>query len=281
MRTSRDLDVMVPEEDLQKAGRILTGLGYAREENPYHRTPLRRKFYNLIEQEKHEVYHRESVCIELHWKENFQTEESFDSQWEKRREELILGRRIAILGDDDRYPALVIHAAEHGFYRLRWLMDLYELQKKPGFDWEPVWRQMHARGVGELLLQTLLVMYRLDLPGLKDIAWEGVSLRREEQGVCLTVSDELADTGRRAAALCEAVYPLWQREVQRSETLWKDYDRLLPVCMVRKTPLQKLLLTFGPSTHELELIDLPDPLFWLYFIIRPFCWLWRKLTRAK
>lgn len=46
-----------------------------------------------------------------------------------------------------------------------------------------------------------------------------------------------------------------------------------------KTPLQSLLLVIGPSSYELELIDLPDWLFWLYFLIPPFHWLWRKLSR--
>ena len=58
LRTSRDLDVMVPEADLRRAGELLVELGYTPEDNPFHKTPLRRKFYNLVELEKHEVYPR-------------------------------------------------------------------------------------------------------------------------------------------------------------------------------------------------------------------------------
>ena len=279
MRTSRDLDVMVAEEDLYRAGDILTGLGYVPEANPFHKTPLRRKYYGIIEPDKHLVYHKEDVCVELHWKGNFQTEETFNALWERREEQLLFGQPIAVMGADDRYPALIIHAAEHGFHRLRWLLDLYELQKKPRFRWEKTFRQLSAQGLGELAMETMLVMYRLNLPGLEDISFDGISLTRLEDGLCLRLPEALEQTGRRALALCEAVYPLWQSETKWGDPRQKNHDRLLPVSLLPQSPLQKLLIVIGPSSYELKLIDLPDWLFWLYFIIRPFNWLRRKLFR--
>lgn len=279
MRTSRDLDVTVSGEDLSRAGEILTGLGYEAEENLFHKTPLRFRYYNRIEPEKHIVYHRSEICIELHWKTNVQSETSFEDLWAGREEQTILGTKIAILGQEDRYPALVIHAAEHGFHRLRWLLDLYELQRKPGFSWEKLHRQMAAQGVGELLLETILVMYRLDLPGLEDICFDGFRLTKDEDGFCLSISGGLEEEGRRAIALCDAVYPLLQSETPWGDPRQRAYDRLLPNSMIQKSLSQKLLQTFGPSTYELELIDLPDWLFWLYFLIRPFNWLRRKFAK--
>lgn len=278
LRTSRDLDVMVSEEDMHRAGEILTELGYEQEESLFHKTPLRRKYYSLIELEKHTVYTRGDICMELHWKGNFQSETTFDELWAGREERMILGKPIAIFGPEDRHPALVIHAAEHGFHRLRWLLDLYELQRKPGFSWEKLHRQMQAQGVGELLLETILVMHRLALPGLENVEFEGFRLTRDDEGLCLWVSDELEAEGRRALALCEAVYPLWQRETPWGDPRQRAHDRLLPTSLIQKSLLQRFLQNFGPSTYELELIDLPDWLFWLYFIIRPFSWLRRKLT---
>ena len=280
LRTSRDLDVMVPEEDLDRAGEILMELGYEPEVNPFHKTPLRRKFYGVVDLEKHMVYQKENICLELHWKGSAQAEENFDVQWEKREEQLILGKRIAVLGMDDRYPALIVHAAEHGFHRLRWLLDLYELQKKPAFSWEKVYRQLKAQDLGELLLETVIVMYRMALPGLKDVAFDGVSVRIGKDGICLELADELREAGRRALALSEAAYPLWQGEYASwGDPRQKEYDRLLPVSLIGKTPMQKLLLACGPSRHELELIDLPDWLFWMYFLIRPVAWFWRRVNR--
>lgn len=105
-------------------------------------------------------------------------------------------------------------------------------------------------------------------------------MRTEKDGICLQLADELREEGRRALSLSEAAYPLWQGEYASwGDPRQKAYDRLLPVSLIRKTPMQKLLLACGPSSYELELIDLPDWLFWLYFLIRPFNWLWRKLFR--
>lgn len=279
LRTSRDLDVMVPEADLERSGEILTGLGYEPEENPFHKTPLRRKFYGIVDLEKHMICQKGDICLELHWKSNAQTEDSFDDQWMRREEQMILGKRIAVLGTDDRYPALIVHAAEHGFHRLRWLLDLYELQKKPTFSWERVYRQMRAQNLGELLLETLIVLYRMQLPGLQDLSFGGVELVQEADGIFLRLEDRLAEEGRRAVALSEAAYPLWHRECAWGDPRQRDYDRLLPVSLIRKTPVQKLLLACGPSRYELELVDLPDWLFWAYFLIRPLAWLWRRGKR--
>lgn len=281
LRTSRDLDVMVSEADLARAGKILVELGYAPEDNLFHKTPLRRKFYNLIELEKHEVYTRKDVVIELHWKGDYQSEDSFDELWDRRQEQVLLGRPIAALGTADRYPSLIVHAAEHGFHRLRWLLDLYELQKKPDFSWAELYAQMRGQGLGALLLETALVMYRLDLPGLKDLVWEGFCLGRREDGVLVTAAEDLCADLDRARELSEAAYPLWRDEITWGDARQKVYDRLLPVSMFQKSRMQKLLSLLGPSTHELKLVDLPDWLFWLYFLIRPFSLLWRKLRPGE
>ena len=281
LRTSRDLDVMVPETDLDRAGEVLAELGYAPEENPFHKTPLRRRYYGIVDSEKHEVYHKDDIVLELHWKSDFQTEDSFDELWDRRQEQVLLGRPIAAMGTEDRYPALIVHAAEHGFHRLRWLLDLYELQKKPGFSWEQLHGQMSRQGLGVLLLETLIVMYRLDLPGLQDLAWESFRLSRTEDGILVTASESLCGEMNRAWELSEAAYLLWQEEIQWGDPRQREYDRLLPVSLIQKSLWHQFLRAVGPSKFELELVDLPDWLFWLYFLIRPFCLLWRKLSRKK
>ena len=266
LRTSRDLDLLVAEEDLARAGGILRDMGYSQEEHIATSTPRRRKFYQRIENEKHEVYNRGEICLELHWKGDYQTEESFDELWERREERQLMGRPIAVLGKDDRYPALITHAAEHGFLRLRWLLDLYELQHKRGFDWNHVYSLMASRGIGEIPLLALLVMHRLGLPGMEEPIW----LEQCQEGDL-----------QKAAALSDRVLPLLLREVMPSEPEWKAYDRLLPNAVYGRTKWQWLLAFLGPSQYEYELIDLPDGLFWMYFLIRPVSWLVRKLFGGK
>lgn len=281
MRTSRDLDLMVPEADLARAGEILRELGFELEQNPYATTPLRHRFYRLVEHEKHEVYNQGELCIELHWKSDYQAESSFEDVWRGREEQQLMGRPIALMGAAERYPALIIHAAEHGFLRLRWLLDLYELQKKPRFSWDKTYAAMKAQGVGELLLETILVLYRLDLPGLPDLSCNGFAVIRENGCVALRVLEEQEQNAEKAKRLSDAVYPLMLRQVGPTEPEWKAYDRHLPTAIYGKTPLQMVLLALGPTKHEFELIDLPDWLFWLYFIIRPINWLRRKLFGGK
>lgn len=277
LRTSRDLDMMVAREDLTRAGAILRDMGYALEEHITTATPRRRKFYQRIENEKHEVYNRGEICLELHWKGGYQTEESFDALWQRREERQLMGHPIAVLGESDRYPALFIHAAEHGFLRLRWLLDLYELQRKPGFEWGKLYGLMAAQGIGEIAILALLVMHRLGLPGLENASFGGFRLTREASGIRLEVDED----AEKAIALCDRVLPLLLREAKPSDPEWKAYDRLLPNAVYGRTKWQWLLAFLGPSQYEYELIDLPDSLFWLYFLIRPVCWLARKLLGGK
>ena len=281
MRTSKDLDLMVSPEDLTRAGEVLKGLGYELEQHPYAATPLQHKYYNLIEIEKHEVYHRSEICIELHWQHDYQTEQSFDDLWERREERPFMGGKTAVMGADDRYPALFIHAAEHGFMRLRWLLDLYELQKKPSYSWERLLGLMEQQGVGEILLAAMLVMYRLRLPGLKDLDVGRFSLTGGEDGGVLRVDAALEKTAQRAVDLCDRVWPLLLQERSPTDPEWKAYDRLLPRAVYGKTPIQWILTVMGPTVYEFRLIALPDWLFWLYFIIRPFNWACRKLFGGK
>ena len=221
------------------------------------------------------------ICMELHWQSDYQMEYTFDAFWERREERPFMGRGVAVMGTDDRYPALFAHAAEHGFMRLRWLLDLYELQKKPGFSWEHVLGLMEQQGAGAVLLETMLVMYRLRLPGLKDLECCGFSLKQTDEGLVLTAAPEQAQTAERAAALCDRVWPMLLQERQTGDPEWKAYDRLLPTAVYTRTPLRTFLGIVGPTTYEFELIDLPDWLFWLYFIIRPFNWVRRKLFGGK
>ena len=281
MRTSKDLDLMVSPEDLSRAGEVLKGLGYELEPHCYGDTPMRRKYYSLLELEKHEVYHRGEICLELHWQSDYQMEYTFDAFWERREERPFMGRSVAVMGTDDRYPALFAHAAEHGFMRLRWLLDLYELQKKPGFSWERIFELMEQQGVGEVLLEAMLVMYRLRLPELKDVDVGRFSLTGGEGGVTLGVAPELEKTAKQATALSDGVWPMLLQERRPTDPEWKAYDRLLPRAVYGKTPIQWVLTVMGPTVFEFELIDLPDWLFWLYFIIRPCNWAYRKLFGGK
>lgn len=281
MRTSKDLDLMVSPADLKRAGELLTELGYEMEQPLYTATPLRRWYYGLVEHEKHEVYNRGEICLELHWQHDYQTEQSFDELWERREERPFMGGTVAVMGADDRYPALIIHAAEHGFMRLRWLLDLYELQKKPGFSWERVFDLMERQGVGEILLETMLVMYRLGLPGLPDVDCGRFSLSGGPEGIGLRVAPELEKMAQRAKELCDHVWPLLVQERPLGDPLWMAYDRLLPTAVYNRSFLSTVLGVVGPTDFEFELVDLPDWLFWLYFIIRPFNWVRRKLFGGK
>ena len=86
---------------------------------------------------------------------------------------------------------------------------------------------------------------------------------------------------QRAKELCDHVWPLLGQERPLGDALWMAYDRLLPTAVYNRSFLSTVLGVLGPTDFEFELVDLPDWLFWLYFIIRPFNWVRRKLFGGK
>ena len=122
-------------------------------------------------------------------------------------------------------------------------------------------------------------MHRLGLSELEDVAWEGFRLTKESGGIRIEAENE-SDL-RKAIALCDRVLPLLIRQRKPDDPEWRAYDRLLPNAVYGRTKWQWLLAFLGPTKYEYELIDLPDGLFWMYFLIRPFCWLMRKLFGGK
>ena len=140
---------------------------------------------------------------------------------------------------------------------------------------------MERQGVGEILLETMLVMYRLGLPGLPDVDCGRFSLSGGPEGIGLRVAPELEKMAQRAKELCDHVWPLLVQERPLGDPLWMAYDRMLPTAVYNRSFLSTVLGVVGPTDFEFELVDLPDWLFWLYFIIRPFNWVRRKLFGGK
>lgn len=281
MRHSRDLDLLVSEADYFGACQCLLGLGFERQENVHETTYLRSRLSLLYSDDKHTEFSRDGLSVELHWRGSIWYDLNVDQLWDRRETKLLMGTPVHQMGAMDEWPYLISHAAVHGYMRLRWLLDLYELQKDPRFRWEQMYEIMASRGHGAVLLETLLVLFRLEVLPMEPVETELFSLRREGDGVRFAYAEELRRDAQDAIRFAQMVMPLMLVEKDMGSELWYDYRRQLPM-EEEKTPLWvKLVNIFRPEEVDYALIDLPDRWFWLYFLIRPVYWVWRKLTGGK
>ena len=277
LRYSRDLDILVSGDDLEAACGCLEELGYTEEITVRNKTPLRRRKLEENGEEMHRVYIKEEICVELHWRLSFRMNESFDDLWENSRKKVLLGQEIRCLGEKDNTAYLITHAAGHGYHRLRWLIDIYELQNKTGFAFDDVYRDMAEQNVGMLLLETVLVLHLIPGFRMPECSNGLFSIRCRDDQVCAEYEEQIERDFQKARRLAAAVVPIIKSSTAEYGMAGRKYDRLLPTLGRKKTVFRSFLSALEPGRADLELIDLPDGLYFLYYLIRPFNKIWRML----
>lgn len=159
LRTSKDLDILIPSTDIQKAEEILYISGYVREEEPD---------YNDWKWRNHHVtfnHPQKNIQIEIHWRLHPRPKKvpSFNELWERKRESNLTRHPVFFLGKEDLFLYLIAHGSKHGWFRLRWLVDIDLLVKK-FFSLEKSniqikkYQQQHLGGQANLFIGQSLIL---------------------------------------------------------------------------------------------------------------------------
>lgn len=308
LRTSRDLDFLVPMEDLEQAEALLVELGYEKEED----------FESVLGDWKwrqhHNTYQHPAtrVTAEIHWRLSPapSKEPRFDELWERSRVSP-LGRHVRYLGPEDLFMYLAVHGARHGWSRLRWLMDIDRLLgREPGAkqtgqgpgvrpmgqgsDARPLGQESEAkqagqwadaqrpgRGLDAQRLKQLLAQYRCEPAA-------GQALLLASWLLHTPVKPELASLASHPKAQKMAALAMFY--VERIVNLHhpplppevdRHYKAYQPAIL---SPGQRVLYLLGflhPYAADARTLPLPKPLHVLYFPLRPFLWTWRKAVGQK
>lgn len=281
LRYSRDLDLLVSEDMLDKACEQLEKLGFKEVITVFNKTPLRRRKLEEKDEEMHRVYEKESIVIELHWRLSFRVDESFDTLWENRNIKTVLGQKINCLGEYDNITYLICHAAGHGYSRLRWLLDIYELQKNKKISWDAIYEKAKKQNIGALVIETVLMMYLISAFDMQDLECYFWTLKRDRRRIRLQYHDQVQKDIETGYKLIQSVHTiLFENGIKRGVESRK-YEYLLPTMGRKKSIIQSVLSVTEPRKVDLELIDLPDYLYFLYYIIHPIYKLWRMMPFNK
>lgn len=259
LRTSTDLDIIVPINDLHRAEELLLSLGYVKDE--YIQTVLgdwKWRHYHTI------FYHREKgVKLELHWRlsPGPAKEPSFHELWGRRRESNLVHYPVFYLGREDLFLYLVSHGARHGWSRLRWLADINQILKQQ---------------LDYVVLRNLLSTYRSTHIG-------GQALVLVSQLLHQPIDDRLTnimDRNRSKRLAKEAMFYIRQMVNLYTDPIPKEVSRyhmfhLFSLMSIRQKFLFILSFLF-PYPEDAATLPLPKKLHFLYFPLRPILWLWRK-----
>lgn len=278
MRNSCDLDILVEEAKMADACACLRSLGFQRQNSIWDQSPRRQKLHSRHNPQMHHVFQANGVMVELHWRICYRFEVAFETLWQSRRAYTLLAQPVCTLSQPENLCYLITHAAGHGFRQLRWLLEVYTLMQKEFFQISDLYALMHERGVAMLLLETLLLFYRLpvfSMPERLCIKAEGetvIEFMRKGEKTHVRWQQKAKQEMSGAQKLVKAVYPLLRRNNPEEGLDGRIYKRLLPT-LERRTSL--ILTLLEPRSDDLEWINLPDKFFFLYYCLRPIRFLMR------
>lgn len=259
LRTSSDIDILIPIEDLKRAESTLLNLGYVKDD--YILTVL-----NDWKWRHHHItfmHPQKKIKLEIHWRLNPgpSWNQSFEDLWERKKESSITNFPLYMLGEEDLFLFLVSHGARHGWSRLRWLVDIDRLVSRD-LDWNCIklllkkYQLTQVGGQALLLSSELLNSY--NPPELKEISTSKKSRRLAESA--LFYIKQLVNLH---------VEPL-------PGEIANYHKNHLFLLMSFKQKVLFILSFLFPYPEDALALPLPRILHFLYFPLRPFLWALRR-----
>lgn len=262
LRTCGDLDVLIPISDLVKADRLLTGLGYIKDN--YFETVL-----GDWKWRHHHVtyYHsKNSLKIEVHWRLNPgpSREPSFLELWNRKRTTTLTNSPVYYLGREDLFFCLITHGSRHGWSRLRWLTDINKLLHQ-SIDWR--------------LLEIHLNKYHSH-----HLAGQAIILSSQLLATNINEANEMYTVGNRPKKLAQEAVFYFENMINLHSlplpnTISSYHQKHLFSLMSIHQKLLFLISLIFPYPEDAETLPLPKSLHFLYFPLRPLLVLWRKMRK--
>lgn len=248
LRTSKDLDVFIPISGLEKAENILLSLGYEKEAAP---TVL-----NEWKWRSHHVayYHQQKqIQIEIHWRLHPppSKEPSFDDLWKRKRTSILFTYPVYFLGKEDLFIYLIVHGARHGWFRLRWLIDI---------------DQMLKNGICTKEILSIINQYQY-----RYLAGQALILASQLLNSPINAELKVLTRGNHSEKLAQS-----STSFIKEMSAFKYPKDYLSSIKSNKQRFISLLILFYPRPVDKETLNLPTPFHFLYFPLRPLLWVWRK-----
>jgi hypothetical protein len=263
LRTSCDLDILVPLSDLEKTEGILVNYGY--EKDDYIQTVLgdwKWRHHHITYQ-----HPLKKIKIEIHWRLNPGPgkEPSFENLWGRKREIKASINQLYFLGKEDLLFFLMTHGARHGWARLRWLFDINQIAGQ-----EPDWKK------------ALLLLKQY---GYLQVGGQAIILASQLLDTLIPNDIYQSIIGKRTQKISqESIYYIEEMVDLHSDSVpievAKYHKRYLFSLMSNHQKFLFMLSCLHPYPTDVETLPLPKKLHILYFPLRPFLWIWRK-TRSQ
>jgi len=262
LRTSSDLDFLIPIDELETAENLLSELGY--EKDDYIHSVLndwRWRHHHVTY-----IHPKKGLKVEIHWRlhPGPGKELSFNDLWSRKSLTSITSSPVYYLGKEDLFVFLVTHGSRHGWSRLRWLVDINQLLKQK-LDWITVcklFKESRSLSIGGQAI--VLTSVLLNSP-------------RNEKLKPIFQGDRPLRLAQEAIFYLENMVNLHTDPVPKYISLY--HKRHLFSLMSISQKMIFMLSFLYPYPEDAETLPLPKKLHFLYFPLRPFLWGWRKTRK--
>jgi hypothetical protein len=249
-----DLDIIVREQDLQKASQVILREGYVEQGRTERELMFRERDGNRL--------------LELHW--HFSTQlcrVPRDPQRFLQRLETVslAGAQVQSLPLETYLLVLCLHGAKHKWRKLKLVCDIAQILASPDVDWDHV-------------------MVEADDLGLKRLVALGILLAEDPLGV--PAPPELTQRlkiDRAARALADEC----RREILREpDELWRFHADMKFMFKLRERVPDRMKLFLWqwlwpdtmPDQDDRQFMPIPDSLSALYYLVRPLRLAWQGIS---
>ncbi len=198
------------------------------------------------------------------WNPGSSNEPSFDELWERRRTGSRSSCPVYFLSQEDLFFHLVTHGARHGWFRLRWLTDIDRMVRQ-GLNWSQLLPSLMRYDAAHLGSQSLILIAQLLHTPVNNEMKSIMNSSRGRQLAQMTLH------------IINNIVNLTDMPI--SEDVDKYYRGYLLSTM---SMYQRWIYIIGllyPSSYDAVTLPLPKVLHFMYFPLRPFLWLWRRLNQ--
>ncbi|MEI2317498.1 nucleotidyltransferase domain-containing protein [Bacillus paramobilis] len=262
LRTSCDLDVLIPMQNLEKVEMLLLEQGYVKDD--YIQTIL-----NDWKWRHHHItfFHPiKRIKVEIHWRLNPGPgkEPGFEELWRRKRKSTLTSNSVYMLGKEDLFLFLVSHGARHGWSRLRWLVDIKKIVDQE-LNWSEIHKLMRKYQMLHLGGQALILAAQL------------LGVRLDEGMMELVAKKHSKQLAQEALFYFKQMINLHTNPVP--EEVFIYHSRYLFSLMSNQQKILYIMSQLYPYPIDAKTLPLPKFLHFLYFPLRPFLCLWRKTKK--
>jgi len=262
-KQSGDLDILVSEDRIWDASKLLTDNGYMRQYLPDNLTKSQTQY---ILQSYHHIsfVHKEKKCfVELHWRLNtnkYAEPFSFAQMWRNVIKVNVGNSYIPCLCPQQSLIHQLIHGSGHAWFALAWLRDTTCLALRKDVNLNEVWEWAVTNGYERMIAQGLLLANRVFEPflelSLKSAMTSATSPKIIHSPYLILTSNEVPSY-LNAPNVGRIKQKLYMSKL-KSDWLYK----------------KQVWTVVGTNPRDWFILKLPNQLFFLYFVLRPFLYLY-------